>query len=182
MDSDEDDDAAAFRLLYEANFAAVYRYVARRRSGSVEVPDVVADVFAVAWRRRQDHAAAPTERAWLLGVARRVLADHRRADARRGRLVSRIVREIGDGRDTRSDTELPDRLDELIDRLRPLDREAIRLVAWDDLSRDEAAAALGCSVNALNIRLHRALRRLGHQLGEGADRTTTEGRGRYGLR
>ncbi len=39
-----------------------------------------------------------------------------------------------------------------MDRLRPADREALRLVLWDDLSHADAAAVLGCSVNAFELR------------------------------
>ncbi len=40
------------------------------------------------------------------------------------------------------------------------DQEVLRLVFWEDLERTEAAELLGCSVNALNVRVHRALERL----------------------
>ena len=40
------------------------------------------------------------------------------------------------------------------------DREVLRLVAWEDLSSEDAAAVLGCSVTAFKVRLHRARRRL----------------------
>ena len=40
------------------------------------------------------------------------------------------------------------------------DREVLALVGWEGLDRGQAAAALGCSRNALRIRLHRARRRL----------------------
>lgn len=40
--------------------------------------------------------------------------------------------------------------------LRPADREALQLVLWDELSHAEAAAVLGCSPNAFEIRYRRA--------------------------
>jgi RNA polymerase sigma-70 factor (ECF subfamily) len=40
--------------------------------------------------------------------------------------------------------------------LRPADREALRLVLWDELSHAEAAAVLGCSPNAFELRYRRA--------------------------
>ena len=39
------------------------------------------------------------------------------------------------------------------------DRELLTLLAWDGLSQEEAAVALGCSRGALKVRLHRARRR-----------------------
>ncbi len=44
--------------------------------------------------------------------------------------------------------------------LSPRDQEALRLIYWEGLSRSDAADVLGCSVNALNVRIHRALARL----------------------
>jgi RNA polymerase sigma-70 factor (ECF subfamily) len=46
------------------------------------------------------------------------------------------------------------------------DREILMLVAWDGLSVDEAATALGCSRGAAKVRFHRAKRRLARALAE----------------
>jgi len=51
-------------------------------------------------------------------------------------------------------------------RLRPVEREVIALVHWEQLSHDEAARVLGCSSNAVAIRLHRARSRLRQSLAE----------------
>jgi RNA polymerase sigma-70 factor (ECF subfamily) len=40
--------------------------------------------------------------------------------------------------------------------LRPAEREALQLVHWDELSHAEAAAVLGCTVNAFELRYRRA--------------------------
>jgi RNA polymerase sigma-70 factor (ECF subfamily) len=52
-----------------------------------------------------------------------------------------------------------------IEHLPPRDREALKLVMWDQLSHGEAAQVLGCSVSALGVRLHRARTRLQQELG-----------------
>jgi RNA polymerase sigma-70 factor (ECF subfamily) len=41
----------------------------------------------------------------------------------------------------------------------------VQLIYWDGMSQDDAATALGCSANALRIRLHRAKKRLSRRLG-----------------
>ncbi len=176
---------AEFRRCYEANFAAVYRYVSARERDRSEVGDIVADIFAVAWRRRADRPTGADERLWLLGVARRTLADHRRSAGRRKRLVTRISLQPALAPRT-TDPDLTARLEEAMALLGERDREALRLLAWDDLSRADAAQLLGCSVTALNVRVHRALRRLSNELGGADDRrrrpspaadTTTDSRG-----
>ena len=52
-------------------------------------------------------------------------------------------------------------------RLSADDRELLRLTAWEQLTRDEIATVLGCSANAVAIRLHRARRRLERLLAPG---------------
>jgi RNA polymerase sigma-70 factor (ECF subfamily) len=52
-----------------------------------------------------------------------------------------------------------------LQELRPLDREVIRLVYWDGLSHGEAASVLGCSVNAVALRVKKAKVRLQTRLG-----------------
>ena len=59
-------------------------------------------------------------------------------------------------------------------RLSPGERDAITLVAWEGLTPDEAAVALGCSRAAVYLRLHRARRRLRRDLRSGARPTDTE--------
>jgi RNA polymerase sigma-70 factor (ECF subfamily) len=44
--------------------------------------------------------------------------------------------------------------------LKPRDREALQLVLWDELSHAEAAAVLGCTVNAFELRYRRARNRV----------------------
>ncbi len=173
----DDSDPGQFRRIYDEHVDTIYRYVARRLppgAGS-EVGDVVADVFVVAWRRRGDDRAAPASRAWLLGVARRVLADHRRSDARRARLLERLRGERRPVAPSPPSRE-HDRLDEALERLRPTDQELVRLLAFEELTREEAAEVLGCTVNALNIRLHRAVRQLARELEHAGSATSPSDR------
>ena len=51
-------------------------------------------------------------------------------------------------------------LDRALRALRGSDREALLLVAWEDLTPTQAAAALGITPTAFRVRLYRARRRL----------------------
>jgi RNA polymerase sigma-70 factor (ECF subfamily) len=51
-----------------------------------------------------------------------------------------------------------------LDRLSVREREALQLVLWEELSHAEAAQVLGCSANAVAIRVHRAKTRLRGEL------------------
>ena len=47
-----------------------------------------------------------------------------------------------------------------LERLSFDDQEVLRLVAWEGLPHAEVAQVLGCSTNAVGIRMHRARQRL----------------------
>lgn len=163
-----DPDRARFDQLYEAHFAEVFTYVARRRR-RYDVPDLVAEVFARAWQRIDVVPPAPEDRLWLYGVARRVLSQDERATVRRHALVNRLAqnRSTWTERSVGERSDVPDaaaQLRTLIEHLKPIDREVVRLVAWESLSHAEAAQVLGCSANAVAIRWHRSITRLRRSL------------------
>jgi RNA polymerase sigma-70 factor (ECF subfamily) len=49
-------------------------------------------------------------------------------------------------------------------RLSDDDQELLRLVAWEELGREEIALVLGISRTAVRVRLHRARRRLADEM------------------
>lgn len=66
----------------------------------------------------------------------------------------------------RNGLDLDPELKEALVRLADKDREALLLVAWEDLTPSLAAACLGISPAVFRVRLHRARRRLINALGE----------------
>ena len=146
-----------FEQLYREHAGAVLAY-ARRRTTREAADDVVADVFLIAWRRVDDVPAEPLP--WLLGVARRVLANQRRGEYRgaalrdriRGQQVSGVGAAVGD--------DGPSAAVRALWSLGASDQELLMLIAWDRLTRAQAAEALGVTVGTLAVRLHRARRRL----------------------
>ena len=146
-----------FERVYSLLLRDITAYVARRVPRD-EVDDVVAKVFLVAWRRFEQVPAPPEDRLWLFGVARRCVAHHLRSSLRQGRLRLRLVNQItvvqiqpSQNIDHRFDLVL-----KAVERLKPLDREALRLVLWDELSHAEASVVMNCSINAFELRYRRA--------------------------
>jgi RNA polymerase sigma-70 factor, ECF subfamily len=163
----EDEDGYAqrerrFRQLYQEHYRSVQAYAVRRADAGADVADTVAEVFTTAWRRLADIPPPPADRLWLYGVARRVLAGQHRSSRRFRRLIDRIQLSY-DPRPQAAEL-LPDSPNEpLILALRQLpatEREALMLVLWEQLSHAEAGQVLGCSANAVAIRVHRAKARL----------------------
>jgi RNA polymerase sigma-70 factor (ECF subfamily) len=152
-----------FDPLFQAHYDAIYRYCARRL-GVSEAEDAAADVFAVAWRRLDDIPDG-SDRAWLFGVAYRLIGNRYRSRRRQIGLTTRLravpggAVASGPDPDQTRDEEV-DLLLRALDQLSPVDRELLRLSAWDGLDRGEIALVLGISENAVDQRLHRARSRL----------------------
>jgi len=159
-----------FEDLYRANYAAIYRYVFRRLapgSKAENAADIAADVFATAWKRIERVPAAPDDRLWLYEVARRSLQHHHRSHSRRAKLNAKLYAEAGVSQSMAGDFAADsDRVKIAIANLRPSDREVFTLIVWDELDNQSVARILGCSANAVAVRLHRARTRLRAQLSE----------------
>ena len=167
--TDEGRDQRAFRFhrLYQANFCPVQAYAVNRLGRADDVPDVVAEVFTIAWRRLADIPPPPGDRFWLYRTARWVIARRHRSASRVRNLLGRLAAErylaeqpLGGPHD-----RVQQRVLAALAELKPADREALLLVHWEQLTYAEAAETLGCSVNAVGIRVHKAKARLRTLLG-----------------
>ena len=145
----ETTDEARFRRVF-AHLGAVSAYAARR--GSRDPDGVAAEVMTIAWRRLQ---AVPADDPlpWLYGTARNVVY----AEARSRRRSAPGETPTAPAHEVHS---LDPELDRALRALRDPDREALLLVAWEDLTPTQAAAALGITPTAFRVRLYRARRRL----------------------
>jgi len=145
-----------FESVYSANFGPVLGYVLRRTQNGDDAADVVAETFLTAWRRFDEVPVGDRARLWLYGVARRVLANHYRGERRRSGLSDRLRAELsGVHFEPESTPELAG-IGAAFRSLPDADRELLALVAWEGLDSAQIAAVLGCSRNAVRIRLHRA--------------------------
>jgi len=139
----------------------VHAFVAYRIGDGPEAEDVTSETFAQALRYR--HTFDPQKgdpAAWLLGIARRCLAT---ALAERLPAVESVpdradVRDLGD--DAVRRLALATALDTLSER----DRELVALRYGADLTASQIAAIVGLETNAVEVALHRALRRLRREL------------------
>ncbi len=150
------DPSGSFEAFYEAHAQPMMTYV-RRRVGADDAEDVLAQVFTVAWRRFDTIPPPPEDRLWLFGVARHMVADYRRSTIRRNRLHHRLAEEALNPQGVpASFSSLRTRMDIAMEGLRPGDQEVLRLLLGDGQSHIEAAATLGCSSNAVELRYRRA--------------------------
>ncbi|WP_311259231.1 RNA polymerase sigma factor [Microbacterium sp. WCS2018Hpa-9] len=157
----------AFAELFDRHARAVNAFAAYR-VGSDDADDVLSETFLVAFRRRADfdlsrESAAP----WLLGIASRLIRRHRAVEARQWRSFvaagGENVASLGglDDAMRRVDAEREVRaLRERIAGLPAKDRETLLLYAWQGLSYEDIAEALGVPVGTVRSRLNRVRRRL----------------------
>jgi RNA polymerase sigma-70 factor (ECF subfamily) len=161
-------DPDAFEAFYREHVDALQRFIARRVSTPEAAADLTADVFlaAIVAAPAYDPSCGPAK-AWLFGIARHRIADSYRAAARESRATAAVVgSELLDADDLariheRLDAEAAARdLYERLDAIPEPERAVLELVALDELSVAEAAAALKITTVAARVRLHRARRRL----------------------
>ena len=153
-----EDQDTRFESLYGRHSTRVFLYARRRGASISEAEDVVEEVFVICWRNlpRLNGDILP----WLFGVARRVLANRRRQQQRRELLELQVLHEPShfDSGPAKSleRKEVLALLLQGLTKLKENDREALLLIAWDGLSRAEAAQAMGCTPATFRVRLHRA--------------------------
>ncbi|WP_242614210.1 RNA polymerase sigma factor [Actinomadura roseirufa] len=156
-----------FEQVYEEHRAKILGYALRRTADPQDAADVLAETFLIAWRKLDDVPRGDEAKPWLYGVARRVLANHHRGGRRRSALVEDLAGQLR----TDLGTHVAFRPEEdraaiaaAFGKLPANDRELLSLVGWEGLDHGEIAAVLGCSRNAVRIRLYRARRRFAREL------------------
>jgi len=160
---------ARFEAVYAANQALILGYALRRTASSEDAADILAETFLTAWRRLGDLPPGDDATLWLYGVARRVLANYYRGERRRSALADRLREELAHSYTPPVITGEPAGLAAALRRLPEPDRELLTLAAWEGLDYGQLAVVLGCSRNAVRIRLHRARTRLAAELGRKKD-------------
>lgn len=146
----------------EARFAQVFAHLGAvtayaRRRGAVDPEEIAAETMAIAWRRLSE-VPVDDARPWLFATARNTLLADRRRRARQVRVPERAPGAVVPGL-LAGEAGLDPQLAAALRTLGEADREALLLIAWEDLTPAMAAATLGISQVAFRVRLHRARRR-----------------------
>jgi RNA polymerase sigma-70 factor (ECF subfamily) len=188
----QDSDAAAitrsrrepecFATVFDRYYSQIHGYVVRRLGRDL-ADDVAAETFLVAFAQRERYDVAyPDARPWLYGIASNLISRHHRTEQRRYRAMARVGgEEVSEGHADR----VAIRLDAQA-RRRPLaaalagiskrERDVLLLVAWADLTCEEAGRVLGIPAGTARSRLHRARKKIraALDLTEPATTTTSE--------
>ncbi|MFF4499008.1 RNA polymerase sigma factor [Streptomyces sp. NPDC001401] len=161
-----------FALLYDRYASDIHRYAARRL-GDTTADDVTADTFLVAFRIRSRYdLTRANARPWLYGIAGNLIGKQRRAEVRALRALARTGHDpVTDSwgaswvEDTDSRIAAQGPLAGALAVLSAGDRHVLLLIAWAELTYEEAAEALDIPVGTVRSRLNRARRKVRTALG-----------------
>jgi RNA polymerase sigma factor (sigma-70 family) len=157
-------DLAAFDALYRKYLPLVGRVIRDNVHNPADEDDVVQDVFIRAVERLGSLREPERFRPWLLAIARNAAIDHRRARRTVVSLDAESLDAVGPAALLDDDpvelAELAASVRGLVAGLSARDATAITLVTQLGFGPREVATALGVSVSAAKVLLHRARRRL----------------------
>jgi RNA polymerase sigma factor (sigma-70 family) len=130
----------------------IHRYVSLFIANSDEADDVSMEVLHAAFHsfgkvRKQDNP-----RLWILGISRRKVADHLRKAYRRKEVSLDLASQISAAQPSIASMDVRT----LLDRLQPIEAEALLLKYGMGLTQEEVACVLRKSVAAINSLLQRA--------------------------
>lgn len=168
-------DPERFSDLFRRHFPTIHRFALRRLEGAV-ADDVAAEVFVRAFARRSDYDLSyESARPWLLAIANDLIGRHRRSERRRLAAYARLDA----GPSLADDDAAIARVDaaakmpavaRALGRLKPAERDLLLLLAWGELSYQDAARALEVPVGTVRSRLARAREKLEAHVREDAPR------------
>ena len=157
----------AFGVIFDRHGSTLLRFLARRVDPA-EAEDLLGEVFRIAFERRSAfEAGRDSARPWLYGIAANLVAKHYRSETRRLRAVARAgAARVPDEDPAERAVAAADagarwaRVADAIGVLPEAERQVLLLFAWEELSYEEIATALGVPVGTVRSRLSRARGRL----------------------
>ncbi len=159
-------DAGAYRMLLAGLTRHLRSYYARRLdSGAAE--DAVQETLIAIHSRRATYDPALPFTAWVYGIARYKLIDEYRRHKRRATVPLDEAAERF-GHDDAGDAIAKCDVTKLLDRLPPAKRQLVKDVKLDGVSIADAAKRTGLSESAVKVTVHRAIKSLHDELGEGS--------------
>lgn len=147
----------SFHAFYSRYHSLLLGVAQQRLVGMSSAEDVVAETFAIAWSHHREGRNLTLP--WLYQVLRNLIGNEYQRASRATDLVDRMGASLGSNVVEFAVDEAMS-LRALIRELPDEDRDLIYMAYWEDLSRNELAAILGCSSTAVRLRLMRAKRRL----------------------
>jgi len=162
-----DGDRAAFAALLERHYDRIHRLAWQLTGSRADADDVAQDVCCTLVEKIASFRGEAKFTTWLCGIVFNACRDLRRRRGSFGAFTERLAVLAGlargpDGRDLHDAMWVKS----AIAKLPPAYREAVALVAGQQLSHKEAAAILGIAEATVSWRLHEVRRMLGGDPGK----------------
>ena len=152
----------ALATLFERHHSRVYGYCLRMTGNRAAAEDLVQDVFMKMLKYKATFKDDSELVPWMFGIARNSCLAHLKRRAN-DQVPSTSAAEEVAAEETHEETH-DDRQSELVRqallRLSPERREVLVLSRYEYKSYDEIARVLDCSVGAVKVRVHRAMKQL----------------------
>jgi RNA polymerase sigma-70 factor (ECF subfamily) len=165
-----DDLALTFRRLYDERFDHVERWVRALGARPADIPDLVQEVFVVAYRRLPDFKDENVT-GWLYQITRRKMRDYRRLSWIKhiftARTLSTFKHSLAVGADPLRQLESHERaelLERILDALPDEQRAAFVLFEVEGYSGAAIAALQQVPINTVWGRIYKARQKLQSQL------------------
>ncbi len=161
---------ADFQALYDRHHQGVFGFLLRSLGERGTAEELLQETFLRVFAHREEYRARAAFKAWLFTIARNLLIDQLRQRSENPEIDSgETLETVADPGATplqqAEASEVEERLQAAVLRLRPSQREVLLLHRFAGLSLEEIAEVTGASAVGVRVTLHRALRRLRDFLG-----------------
>ncbi|MFC1615702.1 RNA polymerase sigma factor [Patescibacteria group bacterium] len=157
IDKMKNGDLKQFLLLFDSNFANVYRYIYRRVSNEEEAEKMTRFTFLDALGRVQDTTEDHSYIVWLLTIAKKRVWDYLSKSNYLQENVDGFLQpteETSDG-----DQEFIKRANKMFGKLSLEEREILRLKFFEEMSDADVKAILGYEQEDIGSKIYRVLKR-----------------------
>ncbi len=159
----KDGDVSLLAELFERHHKRIYHFCYRMIGNQATSQDMVQDVFMRILKYRETFRADSNFVPWMYRMARNACIDHFRKSGRSPIATDELPDVPSDGPSAVDELELGEdvgRLRRALLRL-PTDKREVLILSRFELRRHaEIADLLNCSVGAVKVRVHRALKQL----------------------
>lgn len=157
----------AFLDLYHRHRTPIFRFAWRVTGSSAVAEDVTQECFLALLQGAAFDARHGELRTYLFGITRNLALKRVRLAEREADLESDQLGDAPAGLDTLGDLLAAERsalVERAVSELPPLQKEALILFEYEELSLEEIAAIVGTETGAVKARLHRARESLRRRL------------------
>ena len=156
-------------VLFDRYQTPLFNFYSKLTGNRTLSEDLVQEVFLRILKYRQSYRPGTPFRAWIYQIARNARIDHFRKFRREATFEPEMLPPVlpTDSAQEQQEVEL---LQRALQQLPEEKREILLLCRFQELKYEEIASLLGCELNTVRTRIHRALQELRknfHQLAQG---------------